>query len=383
MTECDPPPLRLGLPKGRMQESVFALLKEAGIEIRSSGRSYRPTLSLPGFEVKILKPQNIVEMLHEGSRDLGFAGKDWVEELGVELDLMLETGLEPVRLVAAAPSSVLVNGALPERSLVVASEYERLTRRWFKKRNGRDHFVHAHGATEVFPPDDADCIVDNTATGATLQANNLIIVDELMQSSTCLYANPTVKQDEAGRAKLSEMGIVPGDKLVPPDELDVDTIREYYRYSDWASACLCGYAEKLPDEQLDRTFEMGIGTLRKTLLHIYDAEAWWCANWTGAENKEYQQLPPTTSIAELKLLLEKHIASRDGFFAKLTAADLQEIISAQVSPELWLRFRLGETMLQLPPHGTHHRAQSRNMLRHLGVETQEIDYLDWYDTTQR
>jgi ATP phosphoribosyltransferase len=73
--------VRLALPKGRMQDGVFALLADAGIQVRLSERGYRPTLSLAGFETKILKPQNIVEMLHLGSRDLGFAGADWVAEL--------------------------------------------------------------------------------------------------------------------------------------------------------------------------------------------------------------------------------------------------------------------------------------------------------------
>ena len=247
-------------------------------------------------------------------------------------------------------------------------------------------FPDRTGATRTYPLGDMALHVSNHGVHHRAQTLNMLRrldvkapdIDFLHLRVEC----PTVAQDEAGRAKLSEMGMAPGDKLAPPDELDVDTIRQYYGYSDWATSLLCGHAEKLTDEQLDRAFEMGIGTLRKTPLHIYDAEAWWCSTWVDAENKEYQQLPPTTSIAGLKVLLEKHIALRDGFFAKLTEPDLQEVITAQVSPDLRLRFRMGETMLQLPPHGTHHRAQCRNMLRHLGVEAQEIDYLDWYDTAQ-
>ena len=242
------------------------------------------------------------------------------------------------------------------------------------------------GKKHAYPLGDMALHVSNHGIHHRAQALNMLRrLDVTVPGIDFLHfrvAYPTVEQDEAGRGKLSEMGMAPGDTLAAPDDLDVDTIREYYRYSDWATALLCGHADKLTDGQLDREFEMGIGTLRKTLLHNYDAEAWWCANWTDAENKEYQKLPPTTSIAELKGLLESHIASRDGFFAKLTAADLQEVISAEVSVDLRLRFRLGETMLQLPPHGTHHRAQCRNMLRHLGVETAEIDYLDWYDAAQ-
>ncbi len=248
-------------------------------------------------------------------------------------------------------------------------------------------FTADSGETHTFPLGDMVLHVSNHGVHHRAQALNMLrrlgVKVPGIDFLHLRVERPTVEFDEAGRAKLGEMGMAPGATLAAPDELDVETIREYYRYSDWATLLLCDHAEKLTDERLDRAFEMGIGTLRKTLLHIYDAEAWWCANWTDAENKAYQQLPPTTSIAELKVLLETHIAARDGFFVTLTAAKLQEVISAEVTPDLWLRFRLGETMLQLPPHGTHHRAQCRNMLRHLAVETQEIDYLDWYDTTQR
>jgi hypothetical protein len=82
------------LPKGSMEQSVFALLSDAGIRIRASSRGYRPEISLPGFEAKVLRPQNIVEMLAAGSRDIGFAGADWVAEVGEDLVELLDTGLE-------------------------------------------------------------------------------------------------------------------------------------------------------------------------------------------------------------------------------------------------------------------------------------------------
>ncbi len=187
--------LKIALPKGRMQEGVFRLLSDAGLPIKGDDRDYRPRLPSPDLDAKILKPRNTLEMLHAGTRDLGFAGSDWVEELGVELTDMLDTGLDPVRLVAAAPVAILVDGRLPRRPLVVASEYENIARRWIAGRDLDATFVRSYGATEVFPPDDADCIVDNTATGSTLRANGLEIVDELLRSSTRLYANPKALED--------------------------------------------------------------------------------------------------------------------------------------------------------------------------------------------
>ncbi|MEM6931805.1 MAG: ATP phosphoribosyltransferase, partial [Myxococcota bacterium] len=151
--------LQLALPKGRMHDKVVKLLDDAGVELRVSPRGYRPTVSLADVETKILKPQSIVEMVHTGTRDLGFAGADWVAELEADVVEVIDTRLDPVRVVAAAPVDMLVDGQLPDRPLVVASEYMRLTREWARP---QDRVIRSYGATEVLPPEDADCIVDNT-----------------------------------------------------------------------------------------------------------------------------------------------------------------------------------------------------------------------------
>ncbi|MHC4607307.1 MAG: ATP phosphoribosyltransferase [Planctomycetota bacterium] len=200
--------IRLAIPKGRMQDGVVGLLNDARVRLRIDRRGYRPTVSLPGFEAKILKPQNVVEMLQVGSRDLGFAGADWVAELEADLVELLDTGMDSVRVVAAAPTASLVDGKLPKRKLVVASEYERLTKAWIKKKGLDAVFVRSYGATEVYPPEDADCIVDNTQTGSTLRANNLKIVDELMTSSTRLYASPKVLEDPKRRETVDRLVMV-------------------------------------------------------------------------------------------------------------------------------------------------------------------------------
>lgn len=207
--KLDPRKLRLALPKGRMQDRVFQLLADASIDLRAGERSYRPFLSLPDFEVKILKPQNIVGMLDAGARDLGFAGADWVAEMDADLVEVLDTGLDPVRLVAAVPVELAASGGLPTGApLVVASEYERLARRWIAERGLQATFLRSFGATEVFPPEDADCIIDNTATGSTLRSNSLAIVDEVMTSSTRLYANPAVLDDPVSREQVENLVIL-------------------------------------------------------------------------------------------------------------------------------------------------------------------------------
>lgn len=217
MTNENPAPIRFAMPKGRMAEGVAALLKDAGIKIRAGARDYRPTINLPGFTVKILKPRAIIEMLDLGSRDLGFAGEDWVREDARDIVELLDTRLDPVRLVAAAPESIFIEGEhgprLPDQglsgqSLRVASEYANLTKHWMKSNDINGEFIVSYGATEVLPPDDADCIVDNTATGATLAANGLRIFDDLMTSSTRLYASKQAMADDAKRARIEEFTLL-------------------------------------------------------------------------------------------------------------------------------------------------------------------------------
>jgi ATP phosphoribosyltransferase len=209
----DPSTIRFALPKGRMEEGVTRLLADAGIRVSSTARDYRPTIALERFEVKVLKPRAIVEMIGAGARDLGFAGADWVSESDLELVELLDTGLDPVRLVAAAPESILENGALPARPIVVASEYEALASRWIESRGLDATLLRSYGATEVLPPEDADCIIDNTATGATLAANGLRIIDELMTSSTRLYASRDAMDTPAKRDAIDQFVLLVGSEI--------------------------------------------------------------------------------------------------------------------------------------------------------------------------
>ncbi len=200
--------LRLGLPKGRMSEGVDRLMGDAGIRVRSAAREYRPEVSVGGFETKLLKPQAIVKMLQLGSRDLGFAGADWIEEFGGGPIELLDTCLDPVRVVVAAPARSAADSDFLKKPLVVASELEQLTQRWIKKNDLQATYLRSFGSTEVYPPEDADCIVDVVATGATLKANGLEIIDQIMSSSTRLYAAPATLDQPALRARVEEFVVL-------------------------------------------------------------------------------------------------------------------------------------------------------------------------------
>jgi ATP phosphoribosyltransferase len=205
--------LRLGLPKGRMERAVIALLSDGGVPVTPSARGYRPNVRLDGVEAKLLKPQSIVEMLVHGSRDAGFAGADWVAELSADVVEVLDTGLDPVEIVAAAPMELLVDGNLPDEPLVVASEYRCLAQNWCTAAGIRATLLHSYGATEVLPPEDADVIVDCAATGATLRANGLVVVDTLMRSSTRFYASNDAWSNAGKRRRIEDLAVLLGSVL--------------------------------------------------------------------------------------------------------------------------------------------------------------------------
>jgi uncharacterized damage-inducible protein DinB len=113
------------------------------------------------------------------------------------------------------------------------------------------------------------------------------------------------------------------------------------------------------------------------LLHIRDAEQWWYENWTRDEPVTFEKLPTTISIGELITLFNETTDRRRSLLAGLCADDLLREVVAEARPGLRLRFRMGESMLQLSTHGTHHRAQAVNMLRRLGAAVPELDLAAW------
>jgi ATP phosphoribosyltransferase len=202
-------PLSVALPKGRQAREVERLLDEVGWTIRGDERDYRPGCRAAATTVKRLKSQNIPELLAAGRHDIGFSGADWVAETGAEVEQLLDLGTDPVRIIAAAPGEMaeqFANGSPPDREIIIATEYVRLAERWAAGRGIRARIIRTWGATEVFPPEDADLIVDNSATGSTLRAHNLVVVDELMRSSTRLFARPGLLDgDESVCRRLDDL----------------------------------------------------------------------------------------------------------------------------------------------------------------------------------
>lgn len=201
--------LRLTIPKGRIQDKVMTLLGQIGMNFLADGRSYRPLCSDPHIVTKLLKSQNIPSLVALGRHDCGFSGYDWIVEQDADVVELLDLNFDPVRIVAAMPEDLVGDDDFKTkdfgRKLIVASEYKNLTKKFIERNKLNAIFVQTFGATEALPPEDADVIVDNTSTGTTLKHNRLVIVEELMRSTTRFICNKQALEDPVKRKMLEEM----------------------------------------------------------------------------------------------------------------------------------------------------------------------------------
>jgi ATP phosphoribosyltransferase len=199
--------LRLLVPKGRIYDKIAGLLSEAGFPITLTDRTYRPSLGADWIDAKIMKPQNVGELLELGSHDAGFTGIDWVKESGADVAEVMDLGFDKVKIVAAVPQES-GEDYLKSKKLVVATEYVNLAKSWLGKSGYQYRILRTYGATEVFPPDDADMIIDNTSSGQTLKDNGLKIIGTILESSTRFVASHTALDDPEKRNRIEELAML-------------------------------------------------------------------------------------------------------------------------------------------------------------------------------
>jgi len=186
--------LKIVLPKGRLFNKLEQLFSSIGIKMKLNKRSYIPKVSDENIEIKIMKPQNIPKVIEMGSHDLGFTGKDWVKETRSNVDEIIDLNYDQVQIVSAIPKN-LNKEDLKNKKIVAATEYPNITEKYLTEKNYNFVILKTYGTTEVFPPDDADMIIDNTSTGTTLKQNNLKILDNILSSSTVMIANKNLKNN--------------------------------------------------------------------------------------------------------------------------------------------------------------------------------------------
>lgn len=206
--------LRLGIPKGSLQESTFALFKKAGWEFRtSSGRSYHPVTDDTELEPLLLRPQEIPRYIEQGILDAGLTGQDWIEDNASQVIEVAEltyskATLNAIRVVLAAPNSSGIHSVKDLEGKRIATEYVRLTERYLEKHGVKAHVEFSWGACEVKVPELVDAIVVNTETGSSLRAHDLKIVEVLTVSTTRLVANTAAWDVAWKRSKLENMAML-------------------------------------------------------------------------------------------------------------------------------------------------------------------------------
>jgi len=211
--------LKLGIPKGSLQDSTVQLFARAGFNIYVSSRSYFPSIDDPEIECMLIRAQEMARYVSDGVLDAGLTGQDWIaeHELGDGKTGVLENVADliyakqsfgKVRWVLAAPEDSPIKSAKDLQGKTIATELVRVTGEYFKKQGVKVNVEFSWGATEVKPPVLADAIVEATETGSTLRANRLAILDTIMESNTQLIANRTALADSWKRTKLENIALL-------------------------------------------------------------------------------------------------------------------------------------------------------------------------------
>lgn len=189
------------------------------------------------------------------------------------------------------------------------------------------------------------------------------------------FARPFIKQESSAVEALRQWGLDVETGSGDAVSWDGDVIQDYFAYGDWSNDRVLSLAITLDDATLDRSWSIGMDSIRKTALHIADAERWWIRHWTVGPS-EFERAPESTSLSQLREEWQRLIEQRNSFIGGVDAHSAQRVITA-MTPGPTLRVPLIESFVQLCGHGTHHRAQLINMLRHSGVTVPPVDLGLW------
>ena len=202
--------LKILLAKGRIYESVYELLSDVGISINLPDRTYFPTTNHKDLAFQVVKPQIVSNLIASEKADVGFSGKDWVYENGVQDEVIeiMDLGFDPVRIVAAIPDTFDYDKVV-SAPVTIATEYQNLSAGWVAAKKIKGTIFRTWGTSEGFVQDNeesiAQILIDNTSTGSSLHANHLKIVDTIMESSTRMYASKKAMADPEKKQKILEL----------------------------------------------------------------------------------------------------------------------------------------------------------------------------------
>jgi len=209
----NPAKLRLGIPKGSLQEATVNLFRRAGFNLQISSRSYYPAIDDPEIECMLIRAQEMARYVQDGVLDAGLTGRDWVLEnqaqVSVVEDLVYaKQSFTKVRWVLAVPEASPVRRVADLEGKVIATELVEVTRRYLASNGVQARVEFSWGATEVKAPDLADAIVEVTETGSSLRANRLRIVETVLESNTQLIAHPAAVADTFKGGKIASLALL-------------------------------------------------------------------------------------------------------------------------------------------------------------------------------
>jgi ATP phosphoribosyltransferase len=272
--------LRIGLPKGSLQEATFALFKKAGWDFKSSARSYQPVIDDAEIEPILLRAQEIPRYVHAGVLDAGITGFDNVVEAEADVHEVAEliyskATSRPYRWVLAVPNDSLITGPKDLQGKRIATELVGVTKRYLASHGVTAHVEFSWGATEVKVPELVDAIVEGTETGSTLKAHGLKIIDTLLESTTRLIAYKPSWEDAEKRTKLENIA------MMLQGALDADT--------------LVGLKMNLPRTSVEGVTELIPALRRPTISPLSDPD--WVALETIIQEKTVRDIIPALKRA--------------------------------------------------------------------------------------
>jgi ATP phosphoribosyltransferase len=202
--------LKLGIPKGSLENATIELFRRAGFNITTSSRSYFPAVDDPELECMLIRAQEMARYVEDGILDAGLTGRDWVEENAADVETVVDLiyakqSFGKVRWVLAVPDASPFHSVKDLEGKIIATELVETTRRYLARNGVKAKVEFSWGATEVKPPVLADAIVEVTETGSSLRANKLRIVETILESNTQLIANRESAKDEWKRSKLADI----------------------------------------------------------------------------------------------------------------------------------------------------------------------------------
>src|SRR5258707_1678518 len=214
--------LRLGIPKGSLQEATLQLFARAGLRVYTNARSYFASTGYPEIECMLIRAQEMARYVEHGALDAGLTGIDWVVESGLDVvpvaDLIYaKQSRGKVRWVLAAPEDSPFKRAEDLAGKIIATELVNVTKNYFRARSVDVQVEFSWGATEVKPPMLADAIVEVTETGSSLRANHLRVMDTVLESNTQIIANKSAWMDPSRREKVENLAVMLNVAMATPE----------------------------------------------------------------------------------------------------------------------------------------------------------------------